>query len=85
MVGVGMIGQWFFAYFNQQILELATKPIRIRFHLAAENITALTLIIAGFNLLTKQPWRLFVFPIAMGMFYTVIVSPGYFAQQGEWA
>jgi hypothetical protein len=65
MVGVGMIGQWFFAYFNHQIPELATEPIRIRFHIAEEIITALALILAGFSLLTKQPWRLYAFPIAM--------------------
>lgn len=86
IVGVGMIGQWSIAYFNYPIPELATEPIRIRFHIAAEIITALALILAGFSLLKKQPWRLIAFPISMGMvFYTIIVSPGYFAQKGEWA
>lgn len=86
IVGLGMIGQWTASALNGQIPELASEPIRIAFHLAAELITALALIAAGIALLTSQSWAITLFLVALGMlFYTCIVSPGYFAQKGQWA
>jgi hypothetical protein len=85
IVGIGMIAQWTMSYLSKQIPELKTEPIRIGFHLAAEGVTALCLIISGIGLLLGAGWGLSLFLIAAGMlFYTAIVSPGYFAQQGQW-
>jgi hypothetical protein len=85
IVGVGMIGQWTASYLTKQIPELVDEPIRIGFHIAAEMITAVALIIAGAGLLLKQPWAILLYLTAVGMlFYTAIVSPGYFAQKGQW-
>ncbi len=85
IVGVGMIGMWGVFYFTNQIPELESEPIRIKFHLAGEFITALSLIIGGLALLTGQSWASAAYLVAMGMLlYTVIVSPGYFAQLGQW-
>jgi len=85
VVGVAMIGQWTASYLSRQIPELKTEPIRIGFHLAGELVTALTLITAGVGLLIGAPWAAVVFLLGVGMlFYTAIVSPGYFAQQGQW-
>jgi len=84
-VGLGMIGQWTASYFSKQIPELKTEPIRIAFHLTAEMVTALCLIISGIALLIGLPWGITLYLIASGMlFYTAIVSPGYFAQKGQW-
>jgi hypothetical protein len=86
VVGIGMIGIWSVSYFTNQIPELETEPMRIKFHLAAEFTTAIVLLAAGIGLLTGQNWALDTFLISMGMLlYTVIVSPGYFAQKGQWA
>jgi hypothetical protein len=85
IVGIGMIGMWGVFYFTNQIPELESEPIRIKFHLAGEFITALLLIIAGIALLTRQGWATATYLVAMGMLlYTLIVSPGYFAQLGQW-
>ena len=85
LVGVGMIGQWTASYAAKQIPELKTEPIRIWFHIAAEITTALCLIGAGIGLLVKSTWSIPLYMIASGMlFYTAIVSPGYFAQKGQW-
>jgi hypothetical protein len=85
IVGMGMIIQWTMSYFNRQIPELKTEPIRIGFHIFGEIVTALVLIAGGVGLLLPASWGVIVFLIAMGMlFYTAIVSPGYFAQQGNW-
>lgn len=85
VIGVGMIGQWTASYLTKQIPELTTEPIRIRFHLAGEMLTAVMLIVSGVNLLMGAAWGPVLFLIAIGMLlYTAIVSPGYFAQQGKW-
>lgn len=85
IAGFSMIGQWIASYKSGQIPELETEPIRIGFHIAAEIITASALIGGGAALLTRQAWGKDLFLIAMGMlFYTTIVSPGYFAQKGQW-
>ncbi len=81
-----MIVQWSISYFTHQIPELTSEPIRIRFHLAGEFATAAALIVSGAGLLASSVWAAPLFLVAAGMlFYTAIVSPGYFAQQGSWA
>jgi hypothetical protein len=86
IVGVGMIAQWIMSYLSHQIPELKSEPIRIGFHLAAEMATAICLIVSGIGLLLVASWAVPLYLIAVGMlFYTSIVSPGYFAQQGQWA
>ncbi len=85
LVGLGMIGQWISSYLSRQIPELEHEPVRIFFHLAAELATALSLITGGIALWIDMSWGRSLFLIAMGMlFYTAIVSPGYFAQKGDW-
>jgi hypothetical protein len=85
VVAVGMIGQWVLFLATRQVPELKTEPLRIRFHLAAEFATALTLLVAGAALLAGQAWGPDFYLVAAGMLlYTVIVSPGYFAQKGQW-
>lgn len=84
LVGTGMIAQWAMSYRSRQIPELKTEPYRIWFHIAGEMATAVSLILGGIGLLTSQPWAPVVYLVATGMlFYTVIVSPGYFAQKGQ--
>ena len=61
-------------------------PIEMRFHWAAEFATALALLAGGVGLLAGWAWAPPAYLVAMGMFlYTIINSPGYFAQQGQWA
>lgn len=85
LVGLGMIGQWLISYLAGKIPELKTEPIRIGFHIAAEMATALILLLSGLLLLLGAAAGQTLFLVAVGMlFYTCIVSPGYFAQQGNW-
>ncbi|MBN2045506.1 MAG: hypothetical protein JW757_10840 [Anaerolineales bacterium] len=85
-VGAGMMIQWALSYFNGQIPELKTEPVRIAFHIAGEMVTALMLIAGGIGVLLASQWGVIIFLIGAGMLiYTAIVSPGYFAQQGKWA
>ena len=85
LIGVGMIAQWVMSYLSKQIPELRSEPIRIAFHIAAEILTALMLISSGIGLFFNQDFFRSLFLIAIGMLlYTAIVSPGYFAQKGNW-
>jgi hypothetical protein len=86
IVGVMMFAQWAFFLLTGQVPELQTEPYRIWFHLAAEAAAALALIVSGVGLLRRLTWARPVMLVALGMLiYTVIQSPGYFAQQGVWA
>ncbi|MBE9524904.1 MAG: hypothetical protein IMY76_07375 [Chloroflexi bacterium] len=80
-----MKGQWAMTYITHQIPELKSEPIRIWFHIVAEMVTAISLITGGIGLLMQMDWGKNIFLISIGMlFYTSIVSPGYFAQKGQW-
>jgi len=85
VVGILMFGQWAIFLSTGNVPELQTAPLAIGFHLAAEILTALALILSGLALLKKRPWGRTLFLVAGGMvLYSVINSPGYFAQKGQW-
>lgn len=85
IVGAGMIGQWSLSLARNHVPELKTEPIRIRFHIVTEFITAAALLAGGSALLLDIGWGLEVYLVSMGMLlYTVMVSPGYFAQKRQW-
>jgi hypothetical protein len=85
IIGVLMFGQWGFFLAAGAVPELVTEPVRIAFHLAAEFITAVCLVVSGIALLRGKPFAKGLGLFAAGLLaYTAIVSPGYFAQQGQW-
>jgi hypothetical protein len=85
LVGIGMIGQWSVSLARGRVPEVKTEPFRIAFHLAGEFLTAVALIAGGLGTLTSASWGRPAYLVATGMLlYTVIVSPGYFAQKREW-
>jgi hypothetical protein len=52
--------------------------------LAGELLTAVLLIVSALGLLLEKQWARILSPAALGMLlYTVIVSPGYYAQLGN--
>ncbi len=84
-VGLLMMAQWTFFLATDNVPELRTEAIRVSFHLAAEAATALALIVSGRALLMHRPWGRRLLLVSLGLLiYTVIVSPGYFAQRGQW-
>jgi hypothetical protein len=86
VVGVLMIVQWMITILTGGVPEFQTEPWRISFHLAAEFATAIALIASGTATLTGKPWGIPLLLAALGMvIYSEIASPGYFAQQGQWA
>lgn len=86
IIGVAMIGMWFFLIATNQVPEIKTEPTRIMYHLIGEFLTAILLLIGGFGLFTNRGWGFHVFLISIGMvLYTVIVSAGYYAEKGDMA
>jgi hypothetical protein len=87
-IGVGflMLGQWAFFITTGAVPELISEPWSIGFHLAAEILTALGLILGGIAVLKSKAWGSKALLAMLGMLmYSLIASPGYFAQQGAWA
>ena len=85
-IGTLMLFQWMFFLVTGNVPELETTPVSISFHLTIEFITAIALIVTGISLrASKQQWWV-LSAFAQGMLsYTVVNSPGYFAQTGEYA
>jgi hypothetical protein len=86
LVGVLMVVQWAFSIVSNNVPEFQTAPWEIAFHLAAEMTTAGILILGGIATLKPVNWGKQVLFVGLGMvIYSEIVSPGYFAQLGQWA
>lgn len=86
LVGILMMAQWTVSVATNSVPEFETTPWAIGFHLAAEVITALMLFIGGIATLKSTKWGRQVLLVGVGMvIYSEIASPGYFAQQGQWA
>lgn len=84
VVGTLMLVMWAVLLLTGQTTELVTEPLRLLFHLAAEVLTAGTLIAGGLGLLRGSPWGRGLTLLGLGMLvYTVIASPGYYAQLGN--
>lgn len=84
-IGILMIGMWVLFILNGQVPEMTTKPAGIMLHLLAEFTTAILLIIGGIGLLKKIKIGYNLNLVALGMLlYTLIVSPGYYLQRGDW-
>ena len=73
VVGIAMIGHWAFSLARNQVPELQTEPIRIRFHLAAEFVTAAALLAGGSGLLLDCAWGLNAYLVSIGMLAVLLV------------
>lgn len=86
IIGIAMLGMWITFLITEQVPEITTAPVKIIYHLIAEFLTAILLIIGGFGLYANRGWGFHLFLISMGMLlYTVIVSAGYYANLEDMA
>lgn len=82
-IGLFMVIFWSMLVATNQILP-EQIPYSISFHLAGELATAILLIVSAIGLLKSKSWARILSPFAIGMLlYTVLVSPGYYAQLGN--
>jgi hypothetical protein len=84
-VGALIILQWIFFLLTGSVPELQTVPLKIDFHISAELLLALILLISGIATIRAELWGRRVLLIGIGMaICSEINSPGYFAQLGQW-
>jgi len=91
-VGTLMIVQWAITLVRSQVSRPEQDAISGRgttemaFHWVAEGVTAGALIAAGFGLMLGWSGAPKVYLVSVGaLIYTVINSPGFFAQRKRWA
>lgn len=83
IIGFFMLIFWAALLLTNQV-PLEEQPWALGFHLAGEISTAILLVIAGLGLFLEKNWSKILAPMALGMLlYTVIVSPGYYAELGN--
>lgn len=85
VIGAMIIVQWSVSLMTSNVPELSTAPASIGFHMAAEMMLALFLIIPGAMHLSGRKHARYLLLIAQGMLiYSVVNSSGYFVQNGQW-
>jgi len=76
---------WLMLLFKKEVPELNTKLTQIFFHLIAEFLTSVMLIIGGIGLLLNHFWGVAVFFISIGMaIYSTINAAGFYGQLKDW-
>jgi hypothetical protein len=85
IIGAFMIFQWIYLLIFKKVPELESSPKEIKFHFAAEFLTAAVLITGGIGVLAFWSIGSHLLLVGLGMLiYTTINSAGYFAQKKEW-
>ncbi|MGA1793417.1 MAG: hypothetical protein ACMUHM_05655 [Thermoplasmatota archaeon] len=85
LVGISMLALWILLISTSSVEEFDTRPIEIVLHIAAESITGILLLTGGLMMWRAYRLRYPIYFMSLGMlFYTSIVSPGYYADKGEW-
>ncbi|MHA1915329.1 MAG: hypothetical protein ACW990_01325 [Promethearchaeota archaeon] len=85
IIGIAMFFMWIFLLGKREVPELTTKPTQIFFHLVAELLTSIILIIGGIGLIMDQSWGVALFYISIGMaIYSTINAAGFYGQLKDW-
>ena len=83
-VGCMIILLWIFLSSTNNVPEFESEAINISFHITAEIITAVLLLISGIGMLQNKRWSKNLSFISLGtLLYTIINSSGYYAQRSE--
>ncbi len=86
LMGVTMFGTWAFLLLSNQFPAIRTLPLQSGYLLVAEFLTAVALMVAGYGVLTHQPWGLALMFVALGeLIYCTIRYAGELGQGGSLA
>ncbi|MEA2024652.1 MAG: hypothetical protein U9N79_10260 [Actinomycetota bacterium] len=83
-IGIGMLGFWISAIQGRNVPEITSGGTEIWFHVAAEVLTGVLLIVGGVGVLVDDSasWAIMLSTFGLGMLaYTLIVSPGYYVER----
>ena len=86
VVGLAIAGLWASLLLTRQVPQIAEGRRDILFHLGAELLTAVLLVVAGGAVLLAGGQGATVLAALAGgaLLYTTINSPGYYADLGQW-
>ncbi|MFX1390763.1 MAG: hypothetical protein ACFE9Z_11920 [Promethearchaeota archaeon] len=85
IIGIAMLCMWFMLLLKREVPDLTTKPTQIYFHLIAEFLTSIMLIVGGVGMIMNQGWGDAIFYIAIGMaIYSTINAAGFYGQLKDW-
>lgn len=87
VVGLGILGLWTTLLLKRQVPEIPDGDRAIYFHIAAEYVLGVVLVLGGLLLLLvgDETWvRVLAAAAAGGVIYSTINSPGYYARDGNW-
>jgi len=80
-IGIMIIFLWVFLISSNNVPELETEPASILFHITAEELTAILLVISGVIMWKQKKWSLRLSLISLGMLlYSIVNSSGYYVQ-----
>ncbi|HKO34170.1 MAG TPA: hypothetical protein VJY85_10535 [Candidatus Limnocylindria bacterium] len=83
-VGLSIAGIWSTLLVRRQVPEVAQGLPSIRFHLTAELLASIGLLIGGIGLLLDQSWGTPVAAVSLGMaLYSATNSAGYYADRRQ--
>jgi hypothetical protein len=83
-VGLSIASLWSTLLLRRQVPELALNLPSIRFHLTAELLASIGLLVGGIGMLLHAPWGTVIAAVALGAaLYSTINSPGYYADRRQ--
>ena len=83
-VGLSIASLWSTMLLGRRIPELAEGLPSIRFHLTAEFLASIGLLIGGIGMLLNTSWGTVVAAVSLGAaLYSTINSPGYYADRRQ--
>ncbi len=84
LMGVMMLGTWSYLFLSDQFPQAQTLPIETGYLLAAEFLTSVALILAGYGILARRNWALPLILVALGeLIYCTIRFAGELGQGGS--
>ena len=87
VVGLGILGLWTTLLLRGKVPEIPAGDPAILFHIAAEYVLGVALVLGGLLLLLvgDETWvKVLAAAAAGGVIYSTINSPGYYAREGNW-
>lgn len=85
VVALALMGMWLVLLREGRVADVYTAPVALMFHLVAEGLTALVLLLSGVGLLLGAQVAPPGYRVGIGMLlYSLLEGAGYFAERGEW-
>jgi hypothetical protein len=86
LTGISILDFWISLSARRQLFasRFPQKSIEVKYHVVAEVVTAIFLVLAGLGLLFDYQWARIITPLSLGMLlYAELNGPGFYASQGN--